>query len=838
MTDQTPLSVPEWSNLYKSSTLQGNQAKQHELSSNYTQAFTSYLKAAQSYLFLSRHAADSVKKDQLVSQAKSWVERAEKIKKVLKLVGGGGAVDRLGREEMDRVTEKGGFINGVKYLRWSDEMRKMGVDLPGGTRAIQQPELSPYQVSEKVVWSKSSLKVKAPSEAGVAKGGRDIVQDNIQDCSLVAAILVAVEHGRRFGSNLVISNLFPQDKDGIPIESETGRHCCRFFVNGAWRCIEIDSLLPISPSSPSKEGKIIGIGTRSDDEIWPCLIEKAFMKLSGGYDFRGSNSSIDFSVLTGWIPEKISLRSSEFRSETIWKRLSSGFKTGRCVFTIGTGKPNSGAEWLPEGLVPSHNYAVIGMNEDEDDGSKQLELINPWRKRTESTSDDRLSLRGMRNSLSPSEHDKNNENILLVNWDVVSLHFDSLYINWDTKNFENAAVVHCEMQKRSPKASGHSTQFRARISPSHIPTEIWVLLTRHQTRNNEADEFVGMGIGRCFTGIEQRNGGIETGINSGSTMTDSPHLLYRFMSEPGEDLYSIDISHRGPSLALRFTLQLYSTVPLAIEDGPPPLPYILSISGRWLDRTAGGNHTCPTFMNNPQYKIVVQPPPSGVPLDTLGDLDLICATQKDIAINVKILRKGGERVSEFEERDLIAGTGQYSYGRDFCRGTGLRPGTYTIVVSAFQTKDEGEFDLSVGCNLPIAVTPIPQEGAGLFSRIVKGAWVEPLSGGSQNILKNPKFLISAFKKPLNVKIRLQLTSAPQVPIALSIFSVSARNCDSLLQTTGAYSDAVCGVATPSFRLPPSKEGYFVVPSTFSQGVQANFKIYLYVDEAVGFAAVT
>lgn len=53
------------------------------------------------------------------------------------------------------------------------------------------------------------------------------------------------------------------------------------------------------------------------------------------------------------------------------------------------------------------------MNEDEDDGSKQLELINPWRKRTESTSDDRLSLRGMRNSLSPSEHDKNSSLSLL-----------------------------------------------------------------------------------------------------------------------------------------------------------------------------------------------------------------------------------------------------------------------------------------------------------------------------------------------------------------------------------------------------------------------------------------
>ena len=57
----------------------------------------------------------------------------------------------------------------------------------------------------------------------------------------------------------------------------------------------------------------------------------------GGYDFPGSTSAEDLSVLTGWIPERIGFKDAktEFNVEREFDRLVSGAKFGDCLVEFG-----------------------------------------------------------------------------------------------------------------------------------------------------------------------------------------------------------------------------------------------------------------------------------------------------------------------------------------------------------------------------------------------------------------------------------------------------------------------------------------------------------------------
>ena len=86
--------------------------------------------------------------------------------------------------------------------------------------------------------------------------------------------------------------------------SSNGKYILRLYFNGCPRAVIIDDRLPVSRSP-----RMLHVIDRNNPSLlWPALVEKAYLKVRGGYDFPGSNSGTDLWVLTGWIPEQIFLQ--------------------------------------------------------------------------------------------------------------------------------------------------------------------------------------------------------------------------------------------------------------------------------------------------------------------------------------------------------------------------------------------------------------------------------------------------------------------------------------------------------------------------------------------------
>ena len=102
-----------------------------------------------------------------------------------------------------------------------------------------------------------------------------------------------------------LDNLFPSAKAGVvPPLSPNGKYIVRLNFNGSKRRVVIDDRLPVS----SSDRILHAVDRRNLTLLWPALLEKAYLKVRGGYDFPGSNSGTDLWVMTGWLPEQLFLQ--------------------------------------------------------------------------------------------------------------------------------------------------------------------------------------------------------------------------------------------------------------------------------------------------------------------------------------------------------------------------------------------------------------------------------------------------------------------------------------------------------------------------------------------------
>ena len=122
----------------------------------------------------------------------------------------------------------------------------------------------------------------------------DLVQDAATDCSVVASLCAGVSRCERGHSPLLRSLFYPFDADTAkPVISKSGKYVIRLNFNGCYRKVTIDDRLPTSSTH-----RIIHVVDRNNPGLlWPALLEKAYLKVRGGYDFPGSNSATDLWLL-------------------------------------------------------------------------------------------------------------------------------------------------------------------------------------------------------------------------------------------------------------------------------------------------------------------------------------------------------------------------------------------------------------------------------------------------------------------------------------------------------------------------------------------------------------
>ncbi|KAI0971749.1 PALB protein [Xylaria arbuscula] len=535
----------------------------------------------------------------------------------------------------------------------------------------------------------------------------DLVQDITTDCSVVASLCASMKHLRPGPNSVLPALMFPlSTEDGRPGVSANGRYVFRMFFNGCPRKVVIDDRLPAS----SNERTLYVVDRQNPSLLWPALVEKAYLKIRGGYDFPGSNSGTDLSILMGWIPQQLFLQSDEINWNTTWRRIKKAYDFGDVIITLGTGRLSRDEEETL-GLAGEHDYAVLDMSETPE--NRRLLVKNPWY--------DGLVWKGVGSASSKTQDTADNRPVKLkpgsfwISFDDVTQNFESLYLNWNPSLFTNRQDHHFNWQLPEANMAGsfaHNPQYSL---TAESDDQAWILLSRHfqdeeleiSRRPNTTMAAVSNMLGFMSIYIFENNGRrVQLGDKSiyRGPFVDSPQTLAPFEAKKGVSYTVVVAAQDLPLPNYSFTLSFFSRTTLDIAPALHDLKHYTELHSRWTHRTSGGNSGSPLYFTNPQFSIT---------LPLAGPLSILLSTAKeDIPVHIDLAWANGQRVTAVTVRDLVTTSGDYRRGCTLASIPSVDAGTYTIVCSTFESGQIADFTLRIGSDVPCTITPVSADAAG------------------------------------------------------------------------------------------------------------------------------
>lgn len=605
--------------------------------------------------------------------------------------------------EEKKVLEKTSLINHRIYLPFMaiDTKDQFVFPIPF-TDKEGKLELAPKQKKEFQNWVRVSELCENPSIIlGQYSDLYSIRQTVVSDCSFVASLAVAALYEKKFNKRILTSIIYPRNSRDEPVYNSSGKYSIKLHVNGIARKVVIDDYLPVG-----RYNQLLCSYSSNKSEFWISLMEKAYMKLMGGYDFPGSNSNIDLHALTGWIPERISLRAKDptFDSNGVFNRLKEGFTQGRCLITAATGELTD-AESDRTGLVSTHAYAIIDMK--EIDGVKLVQMKNPWShlrwKGNYSENDNVHWTPELQRVLNydPKIAQSIDNGVFWVDYHSLLNFFDVFYLNWDPELFKFTYCTHQSWNAgvgaiKDVYTFGDNPQFSLTVPAGK--SSVWILLTRHITSIDdfrENKEYI-------TVLVYQNNGKRVYYPHDPEPFIDgirinSPHYLCKIRLDPSSSRkYTLVISQYEKTSTIFYSLRAFSREHFELKTINNNWLTNIQVNGEWnAPNTAGGCQNHKTYKSNPIYKLTIGP-----------------ADNSHLVIELrgpKVYQVGMElTINSLEDPNITApfiskSTDNYHSGFCVLDMENLPAGVYSIRTSTFLPNQEGPFFLKLKSSTKLAI---------------------------------------------------------------------------------------------------------------------------------------
>lgn len=610
------------------------------------------------------------------------------------------------KEEIE-VLRKTSFINGREYVPFMsvDMKEKFAYPVPFSDKCGKLA-LSPKQRADLQGWVRPEQFCDNP-QIIYTVSCYSIKQTIVSDCSFVSSLAISAQYERRFKKKLITSIIYPQNRNGDPVYNPCGKYMVKLNINGVPRKVVIDDFFPMG-----RGGELLCSFSNNKNELWISLLEKAYMKVMGGYDFPGSNSNIDLHALTGWIPERVAIKrnSEDFDRDKEFKRIHDRFHKGHCLITIATGELHD-SEADRAGLVPTHAYAMLDIRDVK--GKKLFMLKNPWShlrwKGNFSENDVTNWTPDLQKLLSydPKSAQQYDNGVFWIDYDSLCRFFDVIYINWNPELFKYTTCTHSTWAaKEGPKRDSYNIsdnpQFRLEIRANQ-PAAVWILLTRHITDKDDfADnkEFItllvykseGKKVFYPYSPPPYKDG----------VRINTPHYLCKMVEEKGTRQYTLVISQYEKNNTIHYTLRVFSSCEFSLNKivDPYKKQYEKRVNGQWKGRTAGGcGNYRDSHSNNPIYQFRLD----NSHTDNYILLELLGPKQYSVGFEVTCV---SENVPGAPGQFKKTSSGDYRNGYCVLQLDRISGGVYNVMPSTFLPGQEGPFFLDISSAGPVTLAQI------------------------------------------------------------------------------------------------------------------------------------